>query len=261
MNNAIRFAFWFLCAVPAFAHDLYLVTGVPGATKRVCARIGEDFPESTNAITADRLNLFQLRKAIEAPLMLKGEVIGKQLCAPLSTSGPAIAEMTVQPRFIRLEPKIFAEYIAGEGFRSVSALRSKRGLEDEDGRELYSRYAKLFIGKVGDAASKPLGHALEIVPEIDPSSLKPGEPLKVTILFKGKPLSDVQIAAVYSGAKLKGHEFPVVTRTDDQGKASLKLDRGALWYARLIHMEEAQNDPEVDWRSYFATMTFEIPPR
>ena len=258
MKTVIGFALLSLYVVPTFAHDLYLITGVPGATKQACARIGEDFPKSTNAITADRLNLFQVRPAKGDSVPLKGKVTGKQFCADLSTSGPAIVEMTVQPRFIRLEAKNFAEYINAEGFKHVIALRSQPELQNEDGRELYSRYSKLLIGELGDAASKPLGHALEIVPEKDPSSLTAGEALTVTVIFKGKPLPDAQIAAVYSGAKLKGHEFPVLTRTDEQGRATLKLDRGGLWYARLIYMEEAQNDPEIDWRSYFATLIFRV---
>jgi hypothetical protein len=58
---------------------------------------------------------------------------------------------------------------------------------------------------------------------------------------------------------MKGHEFPVVTRTDAEGKATLKLDRGGLWYARLIHMVPAQDDPDYQWRSFFSTMTFTVP--
>jgi hypothetical protein len=58
---------------------------------------------------------------------------------------------------------------------------------------------------------------------------------------------------------LNGHEYPVTTRTDAEGRANLKLDRPGLWYARIIYMEPAQNDPEIDWRSYFSTTTFEVP--
>ena len=100
-----------------------------------------------------------------------------------------------------------------------------------------------------------------MVPLKNPADLMPGEALPVQVLFAGKPLAGVQIAAVYAGFKAKGHEFPVVTRTDSKGQAVLSLDRGGLWYARLIHMVPAQGDPEVDWRSFFATVTFSIPTR
>lgn len=238
-------------ASTANAHDLYLTHETEG----VCAGIGEEFPKSTNAITADRLNSFQVRKG-EASTALSGKVTGKRFCAATPEAAPFIAEMTVQPRFIKLEAKDFNSYTHGEGLAEVEKLRAARGEQAKPGRELYSRYSKLLAGANGAAATKPLGHALEIVPERDPAQLKPGEALTVTVLFKGKPLASAQVAAVYAGAVMKGHEYPVTARTGNDGKAVLKLDRPGLWYARLIYMEPAQNDPDVDWRSYFATITF-----
>lgn len=243
------------CSAPA--HDLYLVAGIKGAEGRVCARIGEEFPASTNAVTADRLEFFRLRTQ-SGVAELKGEVEGEQFCAKHNEAVPALAEMQVHPRFIKLEGKLFSEYIHGEGFNKVMQARQRTGKSGEPGRELYSRYAKLLLGNSADF-TKPIGHALEIVPERDPAALKPQEPLAVRVFFRGKPLADAQVAAVYAGAVMKGHEFPVTTRTDANGRAELKLDRPGLWYARLIHMVPAQGDPDVDWRSFFATLTFTVP--
>lgn len=244
----------------AAAHDLYLVTGIPGARGRICARVGEHFPASMNAITADRIRWFRVRGAGE-PQELTGKVepVRKQFCARYAGKGAAVAEMVVPPRFIELSPKNFAAYTQGEGFRHIERLRAERGEQEQSGRELYSRYSKLLIGATGELATKPLGHVLEIVPEKDPAALKPGEALTVRVLFRGKPLPDAQVAAVYSGAELKAHEWPVVTRTDANGRAQLKLDRGGLWYARMIWMVPAEDDPDYQWRSFFATVTFTIP--
>jgi type IV secretory pathway protease TraF len=88
------------------------------------------------------------------------------------------------------------------------------------------------------------------------ASLPAEEPLAVKVLFQALP--DVQVSAFYAGAKLKGHSYPVSSRTDPEGRAVLKLDRAGLWYARLIYMRPAQDAPEVDWRSYFATLNFEV---
>lgn len=245
--------FWAALLLPgmAAAHDLYL-THEKG---RVCAGVGEEFPKSTNAVTADRVSIFQARTS-EGALPLAGRVTGKQFCAATRAAEPFIAEMTVQPRFIRLEAKDFESYVHGEGLQAVARARAERGEQVKPGRELYSRYSKLLAGANGEAATRPLGHALEIVPQRDPAGLRPGESLAVQVLFKGKPLADAQVAAVYAGAVMKGHEFPVTARTDKEGNATLKLERGGLWYARMIYMEPAQADPDVDWRSYFATVTF-----
>ncbi len=242
------------------AHDLWLVTGVAGARGRVCARIGEHFPTSSNGVTADRVEVFQLRSEGGAQ-PLTGAKEKKQFCAPLPKPGaPAgVAEIIVHPRFIRLGAKDFNSYIEGEGFASVIAAREQSGKADAEGRELYSRFSKAVMGGAGSLATRPLGHVLEIVPEKDPATLAEGEPLAVQILFRGKPLAGVRVSAAWAGAEMKGHEFPVAAETDAQGRALLRLDRTGLWYARLIHMVPAQDDPQIDWRSFFATLTFEVP--
>lgn len=243
-----------LLPATAVAHDLYLVSGVAGAKGKICAHVGEHFPASMNAVTADRIERFAVREG-EKTAALTGKVQGKQFCAPYPGKGPAIAEMLVFPRFILLKGKDFSGYIHGEGLTQVE--KARQAAPDAPGRELYSRYSKLLLG-AGEQATQPLGHTLEIVPEKDPSSLKPGEGLAVRVLFRGQPLADAQIAAVYAGAVLKAHEWPGVTRTDAQGRAVLQLDRAGLWYARMIYMVPAQGDPEIDWRSFFATLTFEV---
>lgn len=241
------------------AHDLWLVAETRGGTKRVCARIGEHFPESMNAVTADRVERFQVRTG-GGVRALAGAKRGKQFCAPGAPQA-GVAEMIVAPRYIRLAAEDFNGYIEGEGFKDVIRARKESGKDASEGRELYSRYTKLLLGANGAAASEALGHALEIVPDKDPASLAKDEPLRVRVLFLGKPLVGVRVSAMYTGAMVKGHEFPVTAETDANGRAELKLDRPGLWYARLIHMVEAQGDPEIDWRSFFATLTFEVPAR
>lgn len=250
-----------LMALPAAAHDLYLVTDGAGAQRKVCARVGEHFPASMNAMPANRANIFQARSfAAKKATKLTGvvEEAAKQLCAPLPAGDNDLVEMTVNPVFIRLAAKDFNGYIEGEGFKAVIAMRKEKGATQSEGRELYSRYTKLLLPG-GAGATEALGHALEIVPERSPSDIKAGDRLAVRVLFNGKPLAGVRVSAVYAGAKLEGHAYPVNAETDEAGRAHLKLDRGGLWYARLIHMVPAENDPEVDWRSFFATMTFTVP--
>ncbi len=240
------------------AHDLWLITGVTGARGRVCARIGEHFPAATNGVSADRVDVFQIRTEAGAK-PLTGVEGKKQFCATLPAASTAgVAEIIVHPRFIRLDAKDFNAYIEDEGFKSVMAARQQGGKTNAQGRELYSRSSKLLIGRSSEMATRPLGHALEIVPEKDPATLAAGEALPVQVLFRGKPLSGVRVSAASAGPEMKGHDFPVTAETDANGRALLKLNRGGLWYVRLIHMVAAQDDPEVDWRSFFATLTFEV---
>ena len=253
MSRVSVIALLLLASTFAFAHDLYLVP----RGRQVCAGIGETFPRSENAVTADRVEFFRLRQSgKEVPLA--GKVAGSQFCASLPPAKAAIVEMAVQPRFIRLDAAKFEEYIHAEGFADVIKSRQQARREKSDGRELYSRYSKLFLGAGGEPFTRPIGHVLELVPQRDPASLHPGESLSFLVLFKGKPLPGVRISAAYAGAAIKGHNFPVSADTSPEGKASLKLDRPGLWYVRLIHMTPAFNDPDIEWRSYFCTLTFTI---
>lgn len=259
MKTRLILAALLFCST-ALAHDLYLVSGIAGAEGKVCARIGEAFPDSTNAVTKPRVELFRLNG-----VDLEGEVEGNQFCARIPVnvpataaqySSPIVAEMIVRPTFIKLKAEDFNEYIKGEGFKQVMAARAKSGESNAPGRELYSRYSKAVLIDGGDL-DRPFGHALEIV--IEKGIPKGPGGLAVRVFFLGKPLPDAQVAAVYSGVKMEGHAFPVVTRTDKDGRAVLTLDRTGLWYVRLIHMIPEQNDPDFEWRSFFATLTFTVP--
>jgi uncharacterized GH25 family protein len=264
-------------AASAAAHDLFLVVEGEGVRRRVCARIGEHFPESMNAVKLERIVRFRVSTGKEQ-LDLHGEVDekAKQTCAFLrdGTARGGKVELLSTPNFIELDAKEFNPYIEGEGFSRIVALRKAAGKSEAPGRELYSRFAKAILPEDTEA-TRPMGHELEIVPLKDPSVLKKGEALPVRVLFRGKPLTGVQVSAVYAGAKLEGHVFPVSSTTDAKGEAKLELDRPGLWYARLIHMlpsaeaggtitgslgvRGASAIPAHDWRSFFATMTFTVP--
>jgi hypothetical protein len=267
----------FVLALPAAAHDLFLVVEGTGDTRKVCARIGEHFPESMNAVKLERIVRFRLHIGQEVS-NLRGEVneSAKQTCAFLRNgiAKGGKVELLSTPNFIELDAKEFNPYIEGEGFARVIALRKAAGKSQTPGRELYSRSAKSILP--GDTApSQPIGHELEIVPLKDPAKLKKGEALPLRVLFRGKPLIGVRVSVMYAGAKLVGHSFPVNSITNENGEANLKLDRPGLWYARLIHMlpsaeaggpdtgsmgaGETKPQPAYDWRSYFATMTFVVP--
>lgn len=235
------------------AHDMWLVTGIPGAEDKVCARIGERFPDTVNAPTADRVTLFQFRSrgAVEK---LNGTLADKQFCAPLFQAKDGVAEMVVHPRLNRIDYKRFAEFVRGEGLQHV--VRPTDSGAGEVGY-LYSRYSKLLVGGAGESglATEALGHVLEIIPMNPPAASL--SDFQVRVMFRGKPLANAQVAAVHEGASPEAYQFPVVARTDAQGVAVLKLTRPGLWYARLIHTIPT-DDPEFQWHHFFATLTFRV---
>ena len=55
-----------------------------------------------------------------------------------------------------------------------------------------------------------------------------------------------------------GHVEAVTTRTDGYGIARIPLSAGGRWYVKTIHMVERDAEPDVDYESNWATLTFEI---
>lgn len=239
------------------AHDMWIVADVPGAEGRICARIGETFPATVNAPTADRVTLFQFHSGGRSS-RLEGLFSDKQFCAPKAGSA-GVAEMIVHPRLNSIDAPRFAQFAKMEGLEEVI----KQGPADTGGdkskvKYIYSRYSKAVIGTPPlEEISRELGHVLEIIPKADPQALKEGELFPVLILFKGAPLKRAQVAAVHDGGSGESGTFPVVARTNDKGIAQLRLNRQGLWYARLIYTIPA-NDPEFQWHHFFSTLTFHI---
>jgi nickel transport protein len=54
------------------------------------------------------------------------------------------------------------------------------------------KFAKAVTG-AGAPWDRVVGHDLEIVPATDPAAVKAGEPLRVRVLFKGKPLANAKV--------------------------------------------------------------------
>lgn len=238
-----------------FGHDMWIVSGVTGAEQKVCARIGETFPGTVNAPTADRVSRFEIHTADGAQKLI-GTFADKQFCAPLPNPSNGVAEIIVHPRLNQIDAKRFGDFVRMEGLEHVVKPRIAPAAAPV--KYLYSRYSKAIVGRPAlSAIRNGLGHVLEIVPQQDPRSLKPGETLRVQVLFRGRPLAGAQVAAVNEGASGESGTFPVTARTNQNGVAELKLHKSGLWYARLIYTIR-MDDPEFQWHHFFSTITFTV---
>jgi uncharacterized GH25 family protein len=93
----------------------------------------------------------------------------------------------------------------------------------------------LTVGQPSEGWGKPLGHAIEVVPQANPASLNVGDVLPLKVLLHAQPAAGAEVFAVYEGFESEDHEAPVNTTADKEGKAQVKLDRPGLWlvYARV----------------------------
>ena len=105
------------------------------------------------------------------------------------------------------------------------------------------------------AQEGPLGFTLELVPRRSPAALHPGGELPVLLLFRGKPIANVLVVAM----SRDDPEKAVSARTDAKGLVTLRIAHTGFWLVKAVHMEAAPPDAEVDWESWWASLTFDLP--
>lgn len=94
--------------------------------------------------------------------------------------------------------------------------------------------------------------SLEIVPEKDPTAMRPGDELLVRVLRNGRPA-----AAFAVGLVRQGDAHGVLQSTDDQGHATFPVGKAGRWLLRATDLRRSTK-PEADWESDFTTLTFEV---
>ena len=104
------------------------------------------------------------------------------------------------------------------------------------------------------APLKPASTDLEIVPLVDPLSLKMGDDLPVQVLSGGQPLAGVPLYVDYVN---DGHAQS--NKTDADGKVTLFVRNDGLNVIGVSHAKSAPDNAEIDQTSYFATLSFTLP--
>ena len=247
-----------------FSHDFWLVPekyrAKPGETLVLSANTGMDFPKSLSAVTPGRLDQFMLVSASGKKDLKDYKTEGNSLTTEITCgeSGTYVVGASLKPNEIRLTAVEFNEYLQLDGLPDIYELRKREGILDKDAVEHYSKYPKTII-RVGDrldeTPTKPLGLALEIVPQVNPYRLKNGDHLNVIVLFRGKPLPGADIAWSFPG---RGDSFAGSIKTDAQGKASVPLTQAGPYVIRLTHMEWVKLQTH-EWESFWTSLTFEVP--
>ncbi|MGH7224135.1 MAG: DUF4198 domain-containing protein [Gemmataceae bacterium] len=108
---------------------------------------------------------------------------------------------------------------------------------------------------------KPLGHPLELVPESSPvTPMGPGTPIKVKLLYKGKPLADARVSFIPRGATLsEGFDRRYERKTDKDGRASFTPKEGNYYLVVAHHLEPNESGAKYKSTKYSATLTVLVP--
>ena len=253
-----------LIAIPLVAHDLYFLPASfrvkAGDSIRVAFHNGDAFPESEAAAPIARLRDTNLLSASGAAPLNNLRASGKEVLADVTAPGSGDLLLTARtvPNFISMEPDKFEEYLKEEGLAHVLRWRAEHGESKQKSRERYSKYVKslLLAGAPSGYFDHKVGLTLEIVPEANPSLVKPGASLPIRVLFRGQPAAGLQVETAFAAATGKT-QVAVVGRTNADGRIVLPVAQSGRWRIHTLLMERCADPKAADWESFWASFTFE----
>jgi hypothetical protein len=243
-------------------HNLWLVAPrlrpAPGERLRIEINTSDLFPTSETAITEDRIADFVVQTDAGAARARGFRVAGASLIAEVDVArrGALLAALTLHPRQISLEPAKFHSYLCEERAQAAIDAREAAGEDSLPGREIYTKYAKLFVG-ADDGGSglhqRPCGHRLEILPMANPCALRAGDRLFVQVLLDGAPASGLRVSAGCEGVREGG--YLAHATVDDEGRAEILVPGPGRWYLRTHCIRPHENRSVADWESFWSSMT------
>ncbi len=180
-------------------------------------------------------------------------------------AGTYLIGVSTTARVITLTGEEFNDYLVHDGLFDTIEERGAAGTTDNEATERYSKHVKAVV-QVGGARSgewaTELGYPAEFIPLRNPYELSRGDQLRVRFLRAGEPVADQLVYASYEGYHSHDaageHVEAVTTRTNADGIATIPLNGTGRWYVRTIHMAETNAEPDVDYESNWATLTFEV---
>lgn len=253
-------------SLPTFAHDLFLKLDsffVAVNSKVTINILNGTFMASEGAVNYARLRDVSIfapdggrTKPVEANFT-KNETTSF-LNLDVRNAGTYVVGLSTMEREIDLEGKDFNDYLSHDGIPDTLAERKEKKELDKKVRERYSKHVKAIF-QAGDVRTDSfktvLGYPVELVPQQNPYKLKSGDTIEILCLKDGKPLVNqfVQSGREADGKVATGQDV----RTDKKGVAKFKLNGAGKWYVRFINMTRL-DDPELNYESKWATLTFEI---
>ncbi len=261
VRSLISLALILLTTFAASAHDTWLLaqrTEVPrGVTLRLDLTSGMTFPALDFPIKPERVDIARCRLNGKTVDILDRASSPKSLALRIRLPSNGIATLWVElrPKSLELTPKQVEEYLDEINAPAAVMQSWMSAPGPRRWREVYTKHAKTFV-KVGEAAAdrsweRPVGMALEIVPEKDPTTLRAGDDFPVRVMKNGSPLADFSLGLVSEGNSIS--EF---RKTDAAGRVTFRLKSSGKWLLRGTELRQSRK-PGLEWESDFTTLTIE----
>ena len=260
-----------LIALPASAHDFWLQPSpygmAPHATTQLTLQVGHGPYRQRSPIPTRRITRFEAIDPSGAITDLRSRLhlgaTDADADAQLATPGTHLLVLETDNAAMTSLPAIrFNDYLHAEGLTPALAERERTHRMDHDGAERYGRHAKALVqvGPPGTAdancATRPLGLALEIVPERNPYALPHADQLPIHVLYHGRPLP----GALVKLTQLEHDESPVEThRTDEAGRAVFTVPAHGSWLLNVIWPRPLPSSEDLDFETAFSSLAFGFP--
>jgi uncharacterized GH25 family protein len=257
--------------VTAFAHDTWLISatnfGRVGTPFRLGLTSGEAFPNDDFSIVSNRVARAIVREAGVTRALPRPTAVALRLEYMWTPRAAGVASVGIelQPRTLVLEPSLIDDYL-----REIDASDAIRATWKSIGgkqkwTESYTKHAMTFVriapakldsAWIADKSwTRPLGLALEFLPERDPTALRAGDTLVVRVLRHGAPVSDFSVGAIR-----EGRTKAIFFHTDAAGRAHVIVDADGRWLLNGTSLRRSTTGETV-WESDFITATLHVAPR
>ena len=251
------------CTSNALAHDFWIepqtFRPMVGEPVPIVLRVGEDFTGTSQPLIPQWFSDY----AATGPTGIQ-PVFGNIGDDPAGgfipdADGNWVIGYRSTQAFVEIEPEKFKDYLLKEGLDWVIDAREKLGQSGDNARELYSRCAKSLIladdVEAEGGFDTVLGYRLELIPEKDPHTLKPGMELPVRLVYENQPLADILIVAFTAENPTDQQQL----RTDADGGVLIKLDSDGTWLIKGVHIIALpETEERADWESFWASLTFQL---
>ncbi len=264
------------------AHDFWIVPDAfqvaAGATVEIRGQSGVRFPISQNATAPERVAEARLVGAASDERLSDLSVSGKSLLIRHRPTAPGqrIVAVTLAPRSSRTTPERLKRYLALEGAPELAERYTREDAypKSDSVTQIAGKFAKTIVevGRDGPRAfSRPVGHALELVPANDPAALRAGGMLTLRLLYHGRPVAGAHLraGAAPPGITATSDSVPpsvpagkdVVVETEADGTARIPLSEPGLWNVRTLYGAPAPGSSAgagASWEVFFATLVFSV---
>jgi uncharacterized GH25 family protein len=232
-----------MLATSVHAHDAWLRPVVTDGVAELRVLIGEPFTaEETMPFESARVAKLSMASA-DGVRDLRGDAMAM---AGL-VKGTGMIDVERIPFDVALDAEKFNTYLEDEGHYEAVQSRMRDGEYGKPVRERVLRHIKTFVGSLDESFLHRFGTRLEIVPLALP---KAGEPLRVRIIYDGRPLANARVSIFAKG-------WQRMLRTDRNGDAVVVLSTSGFIVVRTTRLERCSGC-DVDYQSDWAALTFDM---